>query len=98
MGLFLTQSQIAVSGRNPEGGKSTEFIDAVWKGKERVVVVNHVYLSELLRMYGSEECTFLLGDDTKSKKHPLLLRDYTLDTVGLIQQMHGGRAIYDRLD
>lgn len=98
IGLFLSKDGIVVSAKEDNGAKASEFVEARWSQKQRVVVVNHKYLSEMLAMYPEEQCVFLLGDDSgRSIRSPLLLRHDPTGFVGMIQQMSAGRAVYSSL-
>ncbi len=85
--LRLSTGKVTISSRDKYGNEADESIDAGWDGPERVVVVNHVFLTELIAGTGAV-LRFVLGDDTKTRKSPLLLRDENLGTVGVVQQMH----------
>jgi DNA polymerase-3 subunit beta len=85
--LRLAPGALTVSSRDKYGNEAAETIDAGWTGTDRVVVVNHVFLTELIA--GTNPVLhFTLGDDTKTRKSPLLLRDDTAGTIGVVQQMH----------
>jgi DNA polymerase III subunit beta len=85
--LRLAPGRITVAARDKLGDAS-EALDADWSKGNRTIVVNHVFLTAMLKAYGPKSCTFKLGDDTKSRKTPLMLTDPVTGTVGVIQQMN----------
>lgn len=87
--LRLAPGRVTVAACDKWGNEATEQIDARWTGTTRSVVVNHAFLFDLLARHDRKDCTFYLGDDTKTKKTPLLLRDPDTGTVGALQQMLG---------
>lgn len=89
IGLRIAPDRITVVARDKYGNDATETIDAGWSHGNRTVVVNHQFLTEMLGGYDRKECSFWLGDDTKTRKTCLLLKDPHTGTVGLVQQMLG---------
>jgi DNA polymerase III sliding clamp (beta) subunit (PCNA family) len=94
MGLSLSAKSIAVASRDKDGNSSTEIIPSSWMGKDRVLVVNHKYLTALVRGISSDECHFMLGEDTKSRKSVLLLKDEERGFNGVIPQFSGTVKIF----
>jgi DNA polymerase III sliding clamp (beta) subunit (PCNA family) len=94
MGLSLSAKSVAVASRDKDGNSSTEIIPSSWMGKDRVLVVNHKYLTALVRGISSDECHFLLGEDTKSRKSVLLLKDEERGFNGVIPQFSGTVKIF----
>ncbi len=84
--LRLHADTCAVSSRDQYGNDATEVIPATWAGRERTVVVNHAYLTDLIAANPDPTLHFQLGDDTRTRKTPLLLRGDTGATA-VIQQM-----------
>jgi DNA polymerase-3 subunit beta len=65
---------------------ATETIDATWNGRgRRTVMVNHKFLADMIATYGDEKLSFRLGDDTKTRRTPLLLQ--SSKGTGVVQQM-----------
>lgn len=89
VGLHLEDDTLTVSARDKYGNAATETIDVDWQISARVLVVNHAFLIDMINMHPGKSCTFWLGDDTKTRKTPLLLRDDDAGTVGVVQQMNG---------
>lgn len=87
IGLQLTDGHVTVSARDKFGNTATETIEAVWAHASRTLVVNHAFLTDMINMHGGDTCTFRLGDDLKSRKTPVMLRDDTTGTTGVVQQM-----------
>jgi DNA polymerase-3 subunit beta len=88
--LALTPQQggrLTVTTRDAADNDASETIEVGWNSPERTIVVNHGYLVDLLKHHPDQSCTFRLGDDTKTRKSPLLLRDEHSATTGVVQQM-----------
>lgn len=84
--LHLSDNHITISAKDKFNNTASEVIDAVWSGTERTVTVNHRYLTDMINIYGDETCSFKLGDDTKTRRTPILLRAAS-GSVGCLQQM-----------
>lgn len=78
---------LTVSAADKYKNASQQDVSVTWDGPEKRLVVNHVYLSQMLTMHPSPSCNFYLGEDTKTRKAPLLLKDEKAGTVGVLQQM-----------
>lgn len=63
-----------------------------WSGKPRNIAVNYIHLAEMLKSYSQAECRFLLADDSKTQKSPILLKDDDTMALATIAQMAGYRA------
>lgn len=85
--LRLTCNEITVSAQDKFDNTATQTIDGYWNGTERSIVVNHRYLLDLIRTHGDITCIFKLGDDTKTRRSPLLLTDKETGGTGVVQQM-----------
>lgn len=85
--LEISSGKVTVSSKDKYGNASHETIEASWDGNERSIVVNHLFLIDMLAMHDSRSCKFLLGEDTKSRKSPVMLRDDDAQTIGIINQM-----------
>jgi DNA polymerase III sliding clamp (beta) subunit (PCNA family) len=94
MGLSLSAKSMTVASRDKNGNSSVEIIPSSWMGKDRTLVVNHRYLTALLRGISSDECRFMLGEDTKSRKSVLLLKDEERGFNGVIPQFSGTVKIF----
>jgi hypothetical protein len=42
----------------------------------------------MINTYADTTCSFRLGDDTKTRRAPILLRNDTTGDVGVLQQMN----------
>jgi DNA polymerase-3 subunit beta len=78
---------LTVQARDKFGNTATEAITCTYTGPERNLVVNHKFLTDMIHIYGDETCTFKLGDDTKTRRSPLMLRQQATGAVGVVQQM-----------
>lgn len=85
--LTLQNNQLTISTKDKFGNTAGESIDAVWSGGPRALVVNHRFLTDMIRTYGDITCTFKLGDDTVTRKSPLMLKNNETGSVGVCQQM-----------
>lgn len=94
LGLSLSAKSVIVASRDKDGNSSSEVIASNWMGKDRILVVNHKYLAALVRGVSSEECHFLLGEDTKSRKSIILLKDEERGFNGTIPQYSGTVKIF----
>lgn len=87
--LRLSPDRVTVAARDKYGNEASEPIHADWSGPERSIVVNHAFLTDMINSYEPKDCLFALGEDTKTRKTPVLLKDPHTGTVGLVQQMLG---------
>lgn len=87
IGLRASAGALAVVARDKYGNRAEETIAAGWTGPERLVVVNHQFLTEMLAAHPSPACRFLLGPEAGKKKSVLMLRDDETGTIGIIYQM-----------
>lgn len=85
--LHLAADHVRVASRDKFGNASSEAIDASWSTADRDLVVNHTFLTDMLDMYDGKSTNFLLGEDTKSRKSAVLLKDSGTGTIGIINQM-----------
>lgn len=86
--LSLAPDLVTVAARDKYRNAATEPVQAEWAGAERTLVVNHAYLVDALTHHTGEECVFSLGDDTRTRRTPLLLRDPDTGSVAVLQQMN----------
>jgi DNA polymerase III subunit beta len=84
--LEIAAEGLTISARDKFGNTAAETIDCTWSATPRSVMVNHRYLTELITTHGDATCSFRLGDDTRSRRSPLLLESST-GAVGVVQQM-----------
>jgi DNA polymerase III sliding clamp (beta) subunit (PCNA family) len=71
--LRLSSGRLLVESRDKAGNSAEESVLASWEGKERVLVVNHGFLSEMLAAHGESLCEFRLGPDVGKRLSVLLL-------------------------
>lgn len=93
-GIALTvgDNKLTLSTLDKFGNTAAETIAAVWSGGSRVLVVHHGFLTEMINTYGDEQCCFRLGEDTKTRRSPLMLRNEATGSVGVTQQMQADWA------
>lgn len=83
--LELTEDSCTVVSRDKFGNKATESISAAWAGKPRTVAVNHKFLLDMVAMHRGSSSRFYLGEDSKTRKSPVVLKDE--DTMGILNAM-----------
>jgi DNA polymerase III sliding clamp (beta) subunit (PCNA family) len=87
IGLRLAPGKLTVVSRDKNSNAAKEEIPAQWTSKERLVVVNHEHLQDLLGLAGGPQVTFRLGADAGKRGSPLLLTDDKAGTAGVIGQL-----------
>lgn len=87
IGLRLAPGRLTVLSRDTNSNTASEEVPAIWGHKERVVVVNHEYLSDLLGLTEGPQALFVLGTDTSKRRTMILLRDDKAGTAGVIGQL-----------
>ncbi len=93
--LHITRDHLTVASRDPHGNATTDELGCLWNGPARTITVNHQHLvdlfiamSEALEGCGDDgQLTLWLGQDTRTRRSPVLVRD-DAGTVAVIQQMH----------
>lgn len=85
--LHLAPGKLTIAAKDNVGNTATQDIDVTYTGPPRTLVVNHVHLAEMFRAHGDDVCTFRLGDDTKTRRSPVLLRHPHTGSTGVLQQM-----------
>lgn len=85
--LELEKDKCRVSSRDKYGQNASELLDVSWDHGERTIAVNHAYLTDMLNMLDAKSCNFWLGEDTKTRRSPLMLRDDETGLIGIISQI-----------
>ena len=91
IGIIIDSNTMRIQAKESINSAST-VIGCTWAGKPRTMVVNYVHLAEMLKAYNKDECRFLLGEDTKLHKSPILLKDEDTLAIATIPQMLAYRA------
>jgi DNA polymerase-3 subunit beta len=86
IGLMLEKDQMKLVAKDTNTS-SQVVIPCQWSGKPKNVVVNYTHLAEMLKVYTQQECRFMLGEDTKNRKTPILLKDDESTSLATISQM-----------
>lgn len=89
IGIMLTKDALTVVSRDTDRNAAEETLEAGWSGPDRMLVVNHVHLLDLLNGYDGRQCTFRLGKDTKHRKSAVLLQDSEAGVTGVLLQLIG---------
>jgi DNA polymerase-3 subunit beta len=80
--LSLSDGSVTVFSRDTDGNSAEEAIDVSWESGERLLVVNHAYLTDMLTAHPKEWCEFKVGKDIGKKRSMVRLAD-----EGIIQVM-----------
>lgn len=91
IGLSLNDNTITVTAKDLNKGASV-VIPCTWGKKHKDIVVNYIHLAEMLKAYAPSECKFLLGEDSKTHKVPILLKDDDSMAIATIAQLLTSRA------
>ncbi len=86
--LLLGPDRVTVAARDTCNNTAEEPIAALWSGPARTLVLNHAYLSDMLTGHHGPNAQFLLGEDTKTRKAPIMLRDPEAGTTAVLGQMN----------
>jgi hypothetical protein len=87
IGLQLADGQLTIFGHDDRGNRAEQTIGATWEHGDRTLVVNHLFLAEMLNVHPSGECVFRLGKDAGRKRSLVLLKDDETGVIGIINQM-----------
>jgi DNA polymerase III subunit beta len=87
IGLRLVPGSLRVISRDTNSNTAYEEIPAQWTHKQRLVVVNHEYLSDLIGLADGPQLLFMLGADAGKRRSQLLLLDRDHGTAGVIGQL-----------
>jgi DNA polymerase III sliding clamp (beta) subunit (PCNA family) len=85
-------SRVTVVSRDKGGNSAEEVITAAWAGGERLLVVNHQFLTEMVQAHPSPSCVFRLGKDSGKKRSMVMLNGE--GSVQIIAQMPPGLVGY----
>lgn len=92
IGLRLTRDKVTVTSRDKDGNGAEQAVDAWWKDDDRLLVVNHVFLTQMLEVWPYDACHFWLGPDAAKKKSLVVLSDKQDEApstqLGIINQLH----------
>lgn len=92
VGLVIDESSVKIVAKDTNSNTAQATIPCKWAGKPKNIVVNYLHLAEMLKAYEKPECRFLLGEDTKTYKAPILLKDDDSMAIATISQMLAYRA------
>ena len=84
--LNIDDGEMTISSRDGNN-KAVTKIECKWSKKPRTLVVNYTHLAEMLKAYNPSECRFLLDEDSKTYKAPILLKDDDTMALATIAQM-----------
>lgn len=85
MVLDLTKDLLVLSSKDRYGNRATQELDVSWKGDERKLGFNWIYLLDSLQALEGKAATVKLGPDTKQKRSPMLLEDKNF--VAILNQL-----------
>jgi DNA polymerase III sliding clamp (beta) subunit (PCNA family) len=73
--LEVTGESVTVVARDKLSNSATETLAAVWgEARDRVLCVNHAFLSEMLAAHPAKSCTFRVGRDIGKRRSMILLQ------------------------
>lgn len=90
IGLSISANAMKVQAKNTNNSADATIV-CEWKGAPRDIVVNYIHLAEMLKAYPKDNCKFLLGEDSKTRKAPILLKDDDTYAISTISQMNAYR-------
>lgn len=94
IGMIIDGNEMTITAKDTNNTAKTTIVCS-WSGKPRTIVVNYAHLAEMLKSYPASECRFLLGEDSKTHKSPILLKDDDTMAIATIAQMLAYRAGLD---
>lgn len=86
IGMMLDSGEMKLIAKDINNSAAVT-IACKWEGKPKNIVVNYIHLAEMLKAYSQPECKFMLGEDTKGRKPPILLKDDDSLSLATISQM-----------
>lgn len=93
--LHLERQELIISAKDKFGNTATQTVFCTFTGPQRTVVVNHKYLTDMINTHGDVTCHFKLGDDTRTRRSPLLLKNSETGAAGVLQQMNSDWLGYE---
>lgn len=81
------RGRLTVTGRDKHGNSAEEVVPAAWEGGQHLMVVNAVFLGNLLASHPGAACEFKVGKDRGRVRAPLLLADEDRQVTGTCPQM-----------
>lgn len=87
IGLRLEPGKLTVVSRDMNSNAAHEEIPAEWTNKQRLVVVNHEHLQDLLGLATGPLAEFRIGADAGKRRSPVVLSDEKAGTAGVIGQL-----------
>lgn len=95
IGLRIASGAVTVISKDKFGNGAEAAVAATWQGGDRLVVVNHVFLLDMMAAHPSATCVFRLGPDKAKRKPMVLLRDEETGVTGTICQMLAALVGYE---
>jgi len=93
VGLLLAATSLTLSTKDMTGNTALETIPADWSAKDRTIIVNSALMAQLLQSSSEDDCSIFLGEDTKSRKSLIMLKDKA-GITSVIPQMSGNIRIF----
>lgn len=83
--------ELLVSARDRAGNSAAESMYAQWEGEqsEASITVNHKFLTDLLDAYNGRLASIKVGDSSRARSAPMLIRDDDKGFTGVVQQSIG---------
>lgn len=85
--LALDKNKMHVKSKDKYGNMASEDVDVYWQSPQREVAFNHQHLLDMLLGTDLKSCEFFFGEDKKTRKSPLLLKDDSREAFGVLNQI-----------
>lgn len=78
---------VCVTARDKYGNSSKESIKSAWSGGEQTIIINYEHLRQALGVLEGTEVTIRLGNDTKTRRNPVVIEDTEQGLVAVLAQL-----------
>lgn len=85
--LGLTTDRLTIRCSDRYGNASTEALIVRWNGSPREVAFQHEHLIDLVQSAPERSMRLWFGEDTKTQKSPVLLRDEATGLIAILNQI-----------
>lgn len=87
LALEVSGKKLSVQARDDDGNTAEEAIGCTWSGEDRLLVVNHQFLSAMLAVHPPGTCSFRVGEDKGRRRSMVRLEDPSSGVISVIPQM-----------
>lgn len=92
IGLSISPKSLTVTSKDSKGNGASDTIPANWPSKDRLLIVNCTFLTQLVTNSKDSLCHIYLGEDTKSRKTVILVKED--DYLALTPQTSGNLRVF----